>query len=809
MTHRRSLLILLLAALGHMSVSRAAEGPQPLLELTFGRGLANTGTLGGTAVVREYADGEGPVIGPGQKGTCVQQLRPSRAGGPGHTPAGGDVAFEADGLNDLPTVTLIIWFRPEGTNRIARLLYFSNQWDVYISGAQVAFSVRHEGRDQHRVSPRERPLVRDREWNVVAVTHDRAQGTATLYHATLETDLTKVTEWTEIPVPDSGTGLLQIGNLGQIRPFRGSFDSVRIYGTILSDDEISERVLSERRKVMTLEHSAATMPELPGLLSHGDVLLSSRSKRQNSIETIQAFEPDRVMWCYSNDAAFITDCRQAGIQTFQSAINSIAGTTEPEAQALDLDGKPVVAPWMVTFNPKKPWYWGCNNRPRFLDYSVERAGKALAAGADWIQFDDWSMVVSAHSWGGACFCDPCMAGFRAYLSEEISSEQREALGIGPLDQFDYRTHLRERCGIVDAADYRNKRRSLATTPLFERFQRMSVRRFFTDLRQRLDSLAGRRVPLSLNATLYRPSQAANYTADIVDFLQGETWHMDLVDLAVPARTAESIGRWQVFVPKPRELRTARRAIAASYALGQLMLVPWDMYMGSDATGIQPRYYGTPEQYGDIFSFAKANGSVLDGYETCAWAAVVVNLDNLDNDRVRQTCTRLFEANVPFRFAPVGSSYYPAALERSSLSTLQLIVLTCPPETLPETERQTLQDLAEQAAVIPDTDLTTDQLRPYSPLAVWGPDGIVALPRAPRDANAKTLALHILNRTQLEQVRWVSVMLRKGALSTSISTATWRVPGREPELLQIEEHAEGTRLIIPELPIWGIAELALE
>lgn len=809
MTQRCILAILSLAVFGGVPLVSAQEDPQPLLELTFSHGLANMGTLGGAAVLEEYAEGEGPVIGPSQRGTCLQQLRSSRPGGPGRTASGGAAVFNPDGLNNLSKVTLMLWFRPEGTNLIARLMYFSNQWDVFVSGERIVFGVRHNGKDHHQSSPRDLALVKDRQWNVMAITHDREKGTATLYHATLGGSLTKVVEWTGIPVPDSGTESLQFGNLEEIRPFRGAIDNVRIYGDILSEEQLSKRILSEGRKAMTLEHSAAAMPELPTLFEHGDVLLSTRGKRKNSIETIRAFGPDRIMWCYSHDAAYITSCRAEGIRTFQSAINSIAGTTEPEAQALDLDGKPVVAPWMVAFNPKEPWYWGCNNRPRFLEHSVERATKALEAGADWIQFDDWSMIVHAHSWGGACFCDDCMAAFRKYLSTELAPGKLAELGFGPIDHFDYRTYLREHCGIPDAAAYKAKRGELATTPLFEHFQRLSVRRFFRDLRERMDTVAGRRVPLSLNASFYHPAQKSNYTADIVDFLQGETWHMGLVDLAVPAKTAEAIGTWQVFVPKPRELRTARRAIAASYALGQLMLIPWDMYMGSDATGIRPRYYGTPEQYGDLFAFAKKNGRLLDRYETCAWAAVVVDLDHYDKSRVHAVCQRLFDAQIPFRFTPVGSSYYPLSLDKAVLEKIPLVAVACSAENLREADREVLRQLGEKAPVLPDSRLTTEMLRPYSPLTVWGPEGIVVLPRAPRAADAKALALHLLNRTESEQISWISVLIRKGVLSAPVTKATWHVPGKEPADLQIETHAEGTRLIIPELPIWGIVELKLD
>ncbi|MBT3377226.1 MAG: LamG domain-containing protein [Lentisphaerae bacterium] len=798
-----------LAAIGSFAGACRADVPQPLLRLAFGDGLVNTGVLGGMAQTEEYAPNQGPVLGPSQRGTCLHQLRASRPGGPGRTPAGGSVVFPGEGLNDLEEVTLVVWFRPEGTNRIARVMYFSNQWDIFVSGSRIGFNSRHDGKDQHRSSPKDSSLVKDRQWNAVAITHDRSQGTAMLYHALLGGTVREVTEWSGIPVPDSGTGPVQIGNLEQIRPFRGAIDNVQVYDKVLTTKQISTLLQSEGRKAATLDQSAGGMPALPVHFAHGDVLLSTRSKRKNSPETIRSFRPDRIMWCYSHDPAYIADCRAEGIESFQSAINSIAGTTEPEAQALDLDGNPVVAPWMVAFNREKPWYWGCNNRPRFLEHSVERATKALKAGADWIQFDDWSMIVHAHSWGGACFCDDCMVAFRDYLSGEIPEGELQGMGITDVESFDYLAFLKRQHGIGDAATYKAKRGGLVTTAVFERFQRLSVRRFFKELRRRLDAVRGGVVPLSLNATFYHPSQKSNYMADIVDFLQGETWHMGLVDLAIPAKTAEAIGTWQVFVPKPRELRTARRAIAASYALGQLMLIPWDMYMGSDATGIRPRYYGTPEQYGDLFAFAKDNGTLLDGFETCSWAAVLVDLDNYDKNRTRSICERLFKAQIPFRFVPVGASFYPIALDFAALENAQVVVVACSREHLSVPCLEALRDLAETAPVFSDSELAAGDLEAYSPLAVWGPEGIVLLPRAPRDPEGAKLALHVLNRTSLAQVSWPSVLIRKPGLGRPIAKAVWHAPGRDPTDLQIEEHVEGTRLIIPSLGIWGIVELTLE
>jgi len=43
------------------------------------------------------------------------------------------------------------------------------------------------------------------------------------------------------------------------------------------------------------------------------------------------------------------------------------------------------------------------------------------------------------------------------------------------------------------------------------------------------------------------------------------------------------------------------------------MVPWDTYMPGDA----PRYFGTPDQYADLFGFIRANARYLDAYEEAA------------------------------------------------------------------------------------------------------------------------------------------------------------------------------------------------
>ena len=794
------------------AISATPDRPTPLVELLFSNSLRNTGTLAGEGQFVECAPDEGPVFGPGVRGLGVSFAASSRGVSRAHTEAGGAVTLDAPSLGELEQMTLALWFKPICTNAPARLLYYAPCWDLFVAHDQVGFKVRHNGKDHHGHTERGTPSAVQDAWNFIAVTFDRRTGKGRCYHALLGRDV-RVAGQYRLPPFGRAEYHLEIGNLAGIRPFKGYIDSVRIFDRALSHDQINALCLSEVR-MQSLKDYVQNVPPRPAIFEYGDVCLSSRSQRPNSIETIEAFRASRLMWCYSANADFIKQCKDAGIETFQGAINSIPGTDETAAHALDFDGNPVVAPWMVAFNRKKPWYWGCNNRPRFMARSLARTEQALAAKADWIQFDDWAMVVSAAGWDGACFCDECLAAFRQYLKDRLPAERIAELGIHDVDALDYRAYLSTGHEVTDAKSYKDRRRSIPTTSHFEDFQRRSVRQFFVELRKAIDEQAGRTVPLSINSTFFRPDQRSNYIADIVDFLQGETWHMSLVDLAVPSKVAEGLGKWQVFVPKPRDVRVARMAIAASYALGQLMLVPWDMYMGSDATGIRPRYYGTVEQYGDLFHFVRDNPQLFSGYEATPMVGLLVDLDRYDKHRTEQTCQRLLAAQVPFAIVPLGHSYFECTLDAERLRGFHTLIITGDFSQYADRDRQAIEHASGDVAILSDRDATVQHLESISPFEIWGPsDGIHILSRAKRDAERRKLVCHVLNRVDMadaQALKWVSFVIRKSALlGSEIAAIRWYTPGKAAQALECEALTDGVRVIIPQLPIWGIAEVTLK
>ncbi|OGV74756.1 MAG: hypothetical protein A3K19_13295 [Lentisphaerae bacterium RIFOXYB12_FULL_65_16] len=789
----------------------AADLPSPAVEMRFSRNLQNTGTLGGEGRFVEYVAGQGPVFGVGVRGTGVDFTASSRGGGLDRSLAGGAVILSCPGLGRLEQLTLAAWVCPLGPNSPARLLFMDPCWDLWIGDNRVGFKVKHELQDSIFQVSKKAGALRDAQWNLVVVTYDRAAGLAQCFFADTATEPRLVATWENVPTADLADADLEIGNLTGIRPLRGGLDNVRIFGSVLSAEQVAALWRSDIQMPYNIKDGVARLPTPPSLFERSDVCFTSRSKHPNSAEMFQKFHANRLLWCYTAEREFTEQCRAAGAVSFQGAMNSIAGPTRPEAQALDFDGNPVVAPWMVAFNPKAPWYWGCDRRSAFLECSVARAKAALDTGADWMQFDDWSMTFHASQWGGACFCTDCMAGFRDDLKVHATPAQLAELGIQDVATFDYRQYLRDRHQIQDAAGYKAAKRSLPTTPFFEAFQRRSGRAFFQQLRERMNALAGRPVPFSVNTTLIGPQQDWNYLTDIVDFVQGETLEFALADLAVGAKTAEGLGRWHVFVPESLDVPALRGGIAASYALGQFMMVPWDMYMGSDEKGIQPRGWGKVEDYGDLYQFVRDQAALLNGYETVATVGLVLNLDHFDRARTRAVCQRLFDLQVPFAILPVGHDYYDAGLDAERLKTFGLLVTLNDREDFADADWAALEAAAAEVAFVPASQATAEALAAYARFEFWGPRGVYLVPRTTRDPNRRTLVCHVLNQVEGgRELKWTSFLVRKKLfLGEKLASVTWHVPGQAPQPLEFESMADGVRVIMPKLPFWGIAELRFE
>ena len=369
---------------------------------------------------------------------------------------------------------------------------------------------------------------------------------------------------------------------------------------------------------------ASTRPQ--GAPKASDVIMRSlglhpRNKRDphDTMQALKDFHATTLAWAYITNSAFIDRVKASG-RVFGGAAaapsyhkaNKKEGWFD-EVVIVNLTGEPIIAPWKRTW---KRTLWGCVNSPELERGYVEYLKRYIDAGAQIMQRDEPGANFNATRWGG-CFCEHCVKSFREYLAANTTPQKRQELGIGDIETFDYREHLRE--AEAPVGDPFGGWNGGELKELFVQFQTDVTVEFHRRTRRALDKYAGRRVPFSCNNGVHRWS----------DIELGFDWTFG--ELSYSRATAHYLyGAMQdaakhdrqqiVTMPKksnynnPAEWeRRTRQTIAMAYACGGHCMVPWDVYLPRDA----PRYFGKPEQYADLFGFIRANRRYFDGYEQAA------------------------------------------------------------------------------------------------------------------------------------------------------------------------------------------------
>jgi hypothetical protein len=392
---------------------------------------------------------------------------------------------------------------------------------------------------------------------------------------------------------------------------------------VFCQDAVWSEERPRRRRACEL---AIARPLPAGAPRASDVIMRSLRLREgkdadqrDTARALADFHVNRLEWAYIRDRDFIETCRARGVLFGGAASSALAHVIMPPGDSdyaalacVDRNGQPVVPTWKRTWRPPGSW-WMCVNNPTLEVRYLEYLESCLDAGAQVMQRDEPGGNLRAVDWGG-CFCEHCMGAFREYLAASATADQLAAMGIDSLERFDYRAHLAG----LDAPvgdDFRRydggdlKRR-------FIEFQEEATLRFHQRVRRVLNERVGRPVPFSCNNGCRRWTPIEL----LFDWCFGELSFSharpDFIHNAM--RKATELQRRQVItMPKKRDrenlddwCRLTRQTIAMAYACGGHCMVPWDVYMPGDA----PRYFGTPEQYADLFGFIRANSKYLDGYE---------------------------------------------------------------------------------------------------------------------------------------------------------------------------------------------------
>lgn len=347
----------------------------------------------------------------------------------------------------------------------------------------------------------------------------------------------------------------------------------------------------------------------------------------DTMEAMEDFHVTRLEWTYIQDFSFINQVKATG-RAFGGAVNNSSlhsdfktGTDWLERYAiLDLDGNPVVAPHMRDWGER---LHGCVNDSVFEEGYLAYLKEYIDAGADVMQRDDPNANYSATNWG-ACFCEDCMIKFRIYLEDHSTLQERESWGIYTLETFNYRDYLIARSAPV--GDDFSKWDGGKLKELFVQFQKGSTIDFHQRTRQAINEYVRQfkpegHVPMSCNNGVRRWFEIELE----FDWTFGELSYSNASPEYLYSAMEKAIqyDRMQVItMPKKGnydnldawELLT-RQTIATTYSCGGLCMVPWDVYMPNDA----PRYFGTPEQYADLYKFVRDHAEYFDEYEDAAFS----------------------------------------------------------------------------------------------------------------------------------------------------------------------------------------------
>jgi len=561
-------------------------------------------------------------------------------------------------------------------------------------------------------------------------------------------------------------------------------------------------------------------------LKHSDVCLSCRSLRPGrSEQALAEFKPTRVEWSYITDRAFIERVKSRGAK-FAGAVNTIGGHRFGR-DAVDLDGNRLVAPWMTGFDNSGGPGWACVNSPDAVAYREQWLRTFLDLGADAIQHDDWAFNLAAFDWGG-CFCSHCMKAFDAYLQEHLPEERCEEVGIVHTRQFDYREYLRTQYGIENARGYQRRRREVQLQDEMAQFERVSTRRYFKRLLSSARAFRGQDVPLSINANLLPHQFAENFILDLIDYLVGETHatYDSYPELVWMLKLADALNLPQVVSPFPAgqiRVNEVRGVLGAVYALGHWPLVPWDVWRGPHT---RERWFGTREEYGDIFDFVRSNRRLFDDFAPWAEVALFVPATS-DKDRAAAFAERgkglaaaLLAAGAPFRIitaGAVGGGLVEIPPDPADFTGLEAIFLCGPLDELDNARREEVLRLADGIRCVDTSDAPADAVKKakLTPACRACAPEVHAFPRVGPGASGTMIAVHLVNRDYdkatdtYREARDVTVEIHEKTLGalTGLKAAAYYQPGRDRAEPAIEKKAGKACIVVPELKQWGIIEIA--
>ncbi len=513
-----------------------------------------------------------------------------------------------------------------------------------------------------------------------------------------------------------------------------------------------------------------------------------------------------------------------------------------ESTVRDLTNRPAVTWWAHTYKGH-PSYHFCTNAPGYRRYLMYQLRRVMEAGADWLMIDSAIPTIGAlNARYGGCFCHHCMAGFRAFLKENLNPTARESLQTGDLASFDYRDYLLSR-GFTDER-YRAEILAFpATIPLAQEYfnyQWREVNALFREFKRYAQEF-GEDVPMSSNSPYYWAEFM--YAADAHDFYTNEMEYRPPEEEVLPSepiytfKLADALDKLVAITGVPSAFEPYRLNdrpghirlwIAQAYAHGHVFMAPEKMWTRRFAGQPDRWYHSKPGDYEDLYHFVRDYPDLFDSYESAASVALIFS-----NNAVRQylgerlssghlggqnrsapktdlvqACLALSAANLPYRIIVAGDDWIDDRLLDADLSQFRAVVRFEPSHLSAEQEAK----LADTAIPVLTWSGADDLISSVGQDIEVAGENLSLLPRIqPGNANSP-LICHLLNSNydpQTDSYRnqsHVELTVESGMVSRIYTSATLFAPGQAPVAVDCRASETSTKVTIPNLGMWAILKL---
>ncbi len=538
---------------------------------------------------------------------------------------------------------------------------------------------------------------------------------------------------------------------------------------------------------------------------YSDVYMTSRWYRVDgrdgqwgSLDAMKRFMATAEKWAYITEPAQIKSITDLGL-TFQIGMNSNFGTPGVTEAKL-FDGSIAQAPWM-------PWthIWSCSNNPGYYDFLKNYATKAIDNGVTQFQFDDWANLVSASTWGG-CFCDHCMAGFTTFLKENYTADDFVKWGITDINTFNYKAFLTEKHGVTTNAQYLGKRHYLPIDKVFAEFLLQSTRNLHIKLKTYMNDYAGRHLLYTHNTNYANSILNRNNTFvyDVLDGAMGETnaGAMALDNIVTTSALTKAINKPFVISPLPendRAMEVIRNTIAATYATGQFMLVPWDAWLVGST-----RYFAKTEELEGLYWFVRQYPELFDNYESPASVGVLFNMNKTTAAIVKNTSFDLFKRGIPFKDVVTQKGIPNFDITEKNMQNVEVLMEASALAEVAANEQEIVKNSGVKMVGMDSIDAIE---KDYWAVKLSTPiKNVNVTLRAKTDANAPKV-VHVLNSSGAA-VENVNVLVsQKYLFGGEALTATLYAPGTDPIVLDTKLDGGNLSISIPTLGRWGVIKIA--